>query len=37
MGKETWPDGAHYEGYYEEGKKHGKGLLVFADGSRYEG
>ncbi len=30
-------DGAHYEGQYEEGKKHGKGKLVFADGSFYEG
>jgi hypothetical protein len=26
-------DGAHYEGQYVEGKKHGRGKLVFADGS----
>lgn len=30
-------DGAHYEGQYEEGKKKGKGKLVFTDGSYYDG
>ena len=34
---EIWPDGAKYEGDYQFGKKHGKGVLIFADGSRYEG
>jgi hypothetical protein len=34
---ENWPDNAKYEGEYCEGKKHGKGILNFADGSRYEG
>ena len=36
-GKETWPDGATYEGEYCEGKKNGYGRLIFADGSIYEG
>lgn len=32
-----WPDGAVYEGNYNEGKKDGKGKLTFADGSVYHG
>lgn len=26
-----------YEGYYEHGKRHGKGLYVFKNGARYDG
>ena len=31
------PHGAKYEGEYIEGKKEGKGITTFADGSFYEG
>ena len=34
---ETWPDGARYEGSYENGQKNGRGKFSWADGSRYEG
>jgi hypothetical protein len=33
----VWPDNARYEGDYKFGKKNGKGILDFSDGSRYEG
>jgi len=36
-GTESWPDGARYEGNYEDGKKEGMGKLTFADGSFYQG
>jgi len=36
-GKETWADGAEYEGDYKKGMKNGKGKLKFSDGSFYEG
>ena len=36
-GKETWPDGACYEGEYKNGKKSGKGLFKWPDGSQYDG
>ena len=36
-GKETWADGAMFEGDFVEGVKHGKGKLSFADGSYYQG
>lgn len=29
MGKETWLDGSIYEGYFENGKKHGKGKYTW--------
>ena len=32
-----WPDGAKYEGIYKNGKKNGKGVLYFADLSKYIG
>ncbi|CAK0850502.1 unnamed protein product, partial [Prorocentrum cordatum] len=32
-----WPDGAEYEGHYENGRKSGKGNFKWADGSSYEG
>jgi hypothetical protein len=34
---ESWPDGARYEGYYKDGKKHGKGKFFWSDGSYYDG
>ena len=34
---ETWPDGARYEGSYENGQKNGRGKFSWADGSKYEG
>ena len=34
---ETWPDGSRYEGEYEGGKKHGKGVLKFGNGITYDG
>ncbi len=37
VGVETWPDGAKYDGYYKQGKKHGKGLFIWADQSVYNG
>ena len=37
QGKETWPDGACYEGEYRAGKKSGKGKFRWADGSEYKG
>lgn len=30
-------DGAKYVGYYNMGRKHGKGKFLWADGSTYEG
>ena len=32
-----WPDGAKYEGEYNNGMKHGKGTFHWADGSIYKG
>lgn len=37
MGIEIWPDNSRYEGEYSNGKKNGKGILEFGDGSKYEG
>lgn len=37
MGKETWEDGAVYEGEYQDGKKHGSGRFTWHDGSTFEG
>jgi len=31
-GKETWPNGAKYEGEYVDGKRNGKGKETFPDG-----
>ena len=30
-------NGSEYEGDWINGKKHGKGIIVFKDGARYEG
>lgn len=35
--KEVWPDGTIYEGDYENGLMHGKGLLIYNDTSMYDG
>lgn len=32
-----WPVGVKYKGSFVEGNKHGKGTLVFKDGSTYSG
>jgi hypothetical protein len=37
LGIEIWPDNARYEGEYKNGKKNGRGILDFSDGSKYEG
>lgn len=36
-GMQIWPDGAKYEGYWENGKASGKGRLIHADGDVYTG
>jgi hypothetical protein len=33
----TWADGDKYEGGFENGERHGKGVITFADGDKYEG
>ena len=30
-------DGSQYDGYYDNGKKHGRGKYRWADGSSYDG
>ena len=37
MGLERWTDRAKYEGEYNMGMKHGKGLFIWGDGSSYSG
>ena len=32
-GAEIWPDKAKYTGLYNYGKKHGKGVFLWSDGS----
>lgn len=36
-GRLDFPDGAYYEGEFKDGKRHGKGVFVFADGRRVPG
>mmetsp|Transcript_102897 Transcript_102897/g.291403 ORF Transcript_102897/g.291403 Transcript_102897/m.291403 type:complete len:308 (+) Transcript_102897:65-988(+) len=36
-GIEMWPDGAHYEGEFSGGRKHGMGIYTSPEGLRYEG
>ena len=37
-GRYDWPDGGRYEGQIRKGKRHGPGVMFFADGAtRYEG
>lgn len=36
-GKQIWPDGSMYEGYWINNKANGKGRLIHADGDVYDG
>jgi hypothetical protein len=36
MGKFTWPDGRSYEGQWEKGRMHGKGVYIDKKGERTE-
>jgi hypothetical protein len=35
--KEVWPDGTTYQGVYQNGLMHDKGLLIYSDTSMYDG
>ena len=36
-GTECYAEGDRYEGYFFEGEKHGKGKIIFQDGSLFNG
>ena len=36
-GKQIWPDGSMYEGYWDNDRANGKGRLIHANGDAYEG
>ena len=36
-GKQIWPDGSLYEGFWKNDKANGKGRLIHSDGDVYEG
>lgn len=36
-GTATFPDGSHFQGYWEDGEMHGKGSFYWKDGSSYHG
>ena len=36
-GKQTWPDGSMYEGWWRDNKANGRGRLIHVDGSMYDG
>jgi hypothetical protein len=36
MGAEIWPDGARYEGQFNNDKRHGRGVFNYS-GAKYEG
>lgn len=36
-GRQIWPDGSFYEGFWRNDKANGKGRLIHADGDVYEG
>lgn len=36
-GKYTWSNGAVYDGEYVANKKHGQGVMLYPDKSKYEG
>ena len=36
-GKQIWPDGSMYEGWWKDNKANGKGRLIHADGDVYDG
>ena len=37
QGNYTWPNGKKYEGEWKDGKKDGKGIILYEDGSKMEG
>ena len=37
LGTYVWAKGGSYHGLFENGKRHGKGKLISADGTIYEG
>jgi hypothetical protein len=37
MGKQIWPDGSLYEGFWDKDKANGMGRLIHSDGDVYEG
>ena len=37
MGKQIWPDGSLYEGFWHLDKANGMGRLIHSDGDVYEG
>lgn len=37
MGYEKQANGIVYEGEFDNGFKHGEGIIIFPDGSKYEG
>ena len=36
-GRQIWPDGSMYEGWWRDNKANGKGRLIHADGDVYDG
>ena len=36
-GTYTWPDGAYYQGEFQEDRENGQGLYHFSNGDRYRG
>ena len=36
-GRQIWPDGSMYEGWWKDNKANGKGRLIHADGDVYDG
>ena len=36
-GRQIWPDGSMYEGWWMDNKANGKGRLIHADGDVYDG
>jgi hypothetical protein len=37
IGKIVYPSGKTYEGDFMDGTKHGKGLMTWRNGNRYDG
>jgi len=33
----AWPDGKSYQGYFQNGMRHGKGVIKYPDGAMYDG
>ncbi len=36
-GKQYWPDGTYYDGYWESDKANGPGRIIHNDGEVYDG